>query len=88
MPGPGRGQPAASYELQILPPSGGDWPVITDRPDTGLERGQQTEGAAIRNIMQYNHTVTRQETGETGETGGRTNTKELVNHRDSRSLEL
>ena len=63
MPGLGWGpspassqQPQPGYELQIMPPSGGDWPVMADRPDTGLERGQQTEGAAIRTIMQYNHT--------------------------------
>ena len=76
----------ASYELQILPPSGdwqgdwhGDWPVITDNPDSGLERGQNREG--LQSEISCNTIIQ--------ETGDRANTKELVNKRDnSQSQEI
>ena len=70
MPWPGLasqlGQPA-SYELQIMPPSGGDWPVITAWPDTGtgLERERPPDGGGCN---QKYHAI-QSNTGETGETG-------------------
>ena len=77
--GPASSRQQAGYELQIMPPSGGDWPVLTDRPDTGL--GGEREASRRRGLQSEIscNTIIHQagETGETGETGGRTNTKEL-----------